>query len=605
MTVSTAQLTTSTSAAARPQTPRLCEGVELLGPYQGSGFKEPRYLVRRPDGQVIQLPPILYHVAEGAAEGDDYTEIADRVGTAINRTVSAGDVRFIVDEKLRPLGVVQDAGDQDEPASAQPDSLLTLKYKRALVPPSVVRVIAATFMPLFAPAVIVAVLAAAVGVDIWLFKIHGLAEGVRAALYEPTTLLVLFGLVIASAAFHECGHAAATRYGGARPGAMGAGLYLVWPALYTDITDSYRLGRQGRLRADLGGVYFNTLFMLLVAGAYFLIGFEPLLLLIPIQQLEIAHQLLPLLRLDGYYILSDLTGVPDILSRVKPTLKSLVPGLPTDPRVRELKPWARAVVTFYLLLLVPLMLLLFSMMAIAAPRIFATAWDALGVTWQQAQQAIDRRQAAASLVSIIQLAVLALPPIGLALTFARAGRRVSGGVWHATDSRPLARFAMVAGVSGTATVLFLGWWMNGAYRPVAAGERGTVSSRVFDVDAALGGAPHHSSDRAPARPHTSRPAHTMDRRQRRTMSTTVPVTRQHPTSPAVTMPARPKPQHVGATATTVPKDPWTTVPEGPWTTGPFPVTTDPPTTTTDPLPPPTTTTTPETTTTSTETTTVP
>ena len=40
---------------------------------------------------------------------------------------------------------------------------------------------------------------------------------------------------------------------------MGAGLYLVWPAFYTDVTDSYRLGRGGRLRTDLGGLYFNAI----------------------------------------------------------------------------------------------------------------------------------------------------------------------------------------------------------------------------------------------------------------------------------------------------------------------------------------------------------
>ena len=44
-----------------------------------------------------------------------------------------------------------------------------------------------------------------------------------------------------------------------RPGAMGAGLYLVWPAFYTDVTDSYRLGRGGRVRTDLGGLYFNAI----------------------------------------------------------------------------------------------------------------------------------------------------------------------------------------------------------------------------------------------------------------------------------------------------------------------------------------------------------
>jgi putative peptide zinc metalloprotease protein len=40
--------------------PLLTEGVELIGEYQGSGFQEPRYILRRADGQVIQLPRLLY-----------------------------------------------------------------------------------------------------------------------------------------------------------------------------------------------------------------------------------------------------------------------------------------------------------------------------------------------------------------------------------------------------------------------------------------------------------------------------------------------------------------------------------------------------------------
>jgi putative peptide zinc metalloprotease protein len=600
MTGSTTQLQTSVSAAAPPEPPQLGEGVELLGPYQGSGFKEPRYLVRRPDGQVVQLPPVLYHVVEGAAEGHDDRAIAERLGETIDRKVSEDDVRFIVDEKLRPLGLVRHPDDEATLSTSKPDSLLTLKYKKALLPPSVVRVIAATFMPLFALPVVVAVLLAAVGLDIWLFEVHGLAQGLRAALYEPTTLLLLFALVVLSAAFHECGHAAATRYGGARPGAMGAGLYLVWPALYTDITDSYRLGRGGRLRADLGGVYFNTIFMLLTGGAYFFTGFEPLLLLIPIQQLEIAHQLLPFLRLDGYYIVSDLTGVPDILSRIKPTLKSLVPGLETDPRVRELKPWARAVVTLYLLLLVPLMLLLFSMMALAAPRVFATAWDALGVTWRHAQQAIDRREAIPSLVSLIQLAVLALPPIGLALTFARAGRRVSGGVWRGTETRPRARAVIVAATSAAATALFLSWWTNGAYRPVAAGERGTLSARVFEAHAALGHRPRHTSV-TPTRHRHVRSTHPASRARGSRVQDVRPMvsgTQPNPNATSAETRARVKqrPTDTGVRTTS----------EAPWTSDPFPTTTEPaappasPTTTTTPGTTtdtsPTTTTTPGTTT---------
>jgi putative peptide zinc metalloprotease protein len=49
-----AQTTPAPQAAEPP--PRLCEGIELVGEYQDSGFKQPPYIVRRADGQVIQLP---------------------------------------------------------------------------------------------------------------------------------------------------------------------------------------------------------------------------------------------------------------------------------------------------------------------------------------------------------------------------------------------------------------------------------------------------------------------------------------------------------------------------------------------------------------------
>ena len=43
-------------------------------------------------------------------------------------------------------------------------------------------------------------------------------------------------------------------------------------------------------------------------------------------QVELAQQLLPALRLDGYFILTDLVGVPDLFRKIGPVLRSLVPG---------------------------------------------------------------------------------------------------------------------------------------------------------------------------------------------------------------------------------------------------------------------------------------
>ena len=106
---------------------------------------------------------------------------------------------------------------------------------------------------------------------------------------------------------------------------MGAGLYLVWPAFYTDVTDSYRLGRAGRIRTDLGGLYFNAIVVVLDLRPGGAPRWDALLLLVATQVLQMVQQLLPMLRFDGYHVLADLTGVPDLYHRIKPTLLGLLP----------------------------------------------------------------------------------------------------------------------------------------------------------------------------------------------------------------------------------------------------------------------------------------
>ena len=191
--------------------------------------------------------------------------------------------------------------------------------------------------------------------DYWLFAVHGLGGGVQQVLRDPVDLLIVLGLSVAAAVFHECGHATGCRYGGARPGVIGVGIYLVWPSFFTNVTDSYRLSRAGRLRTDLGGLYFNLIFMLALAGIYAATSAQVLLLVIAFTHLEMLEQLLPFVRFDGYFILSDLVGVPDLFARVVPIVKSALPGGRRDPRVAGLRRGARIVVTGWVLCVIPLL----------------------------------------------------------------------------------------------------------------------------------------------------------------------------------------------------------------------------------------------------------
>src|SRR6266576_5969720 len=408
--------------------PRLARGIDLIGEYEGSGFKDPPYIARRADGQVIQLAPLLYLMAELADGQHTNEEIAAAVSEAIKRGVSADNVRQLIDERLRALGVIAGAnGSEREVQKADP--MLALKLKAALVPERAVNAITTVFKPLFFPPVVIAVLAGLVALCVWLFAYHGVAQSLREVLYSPGLLMLMLVLVILSAAFHECGHATACAYGGARPGAMGAGLYIVWPAFYTDVTDAYRLGKGARLRTDLGGVYFNVIFILATACAYAVTGYEPLLLIIPLQHFEIMHQFLPFIRLDGYYIVSDLTGVPDMFARIKPTLASLLPWKKASDRVTELKPWVRGAVTAYVLTVVPLLHFMFGMMVINAPRIFGTAYDSFFVQYHKVQHAFNGGSALSGSIGIFQMLILVLPAVGIVVTFWLVGRRMFGAVW--------------------------------------------------------------------------------------------------------------------------------------------------------------------------------
>ena len=178
----------------------------------------------------------------------------------------------------------------------------------------------------------------------WVLFSQGLAAATAQAFANPALFLAVVVVTVLSAGFHEFGHAAAARYGGSTPGAMGFGIYLFWPAFYTDVTDSYRLGRGGRVRTDLGGLYFNALVVLLSFGVWWLTGWHAVLLIVATQVLQMIRQLAPMLRFDGYHVLADLTGVPDLYQRIGPVLSGLLPGRWHQPEATALKTWARVVV---------------------------------------------------------------------------------------------------------------------------------------------------------------------------------------------------------------------------------------------------------------------
>jgi putative peptide zinc metalloprotease protein len=464
LTVTDGQVTATSSplTGADPAgPPRLADGVELLGEYRDSGYSRPPSLVRRPDGQVIQMSPLLYQVISRIDGSRDTAAIAGLVSADLGRVLTADQARHLISAKLQPLGLIADQGSPAAPPKARP--LLALRARGTLLPEGAANAVALLLRPLFRWPAVVAVTVSFAGVDCWLFASHGLGAGLQQILSNPVGLLAVFGLSVAAGAFHECGHATGCRYGGGRPGVIGVGIYLVWPSFFTNVTDSYRLGRAGRLRTDLGGVYFNAVFILVLAGLYAVTSALILLLVIAVTEVEMLQQLLPVVRFDGYFILSDLAGVPDLFARVVPIVKSVLPGTRRDPRVDGLRRGTRVLVTSWVLVVMPLLIAFMAYLLLHLPEVDRALWHSASLQAHLVATAAGGHHYAMAAVDALGAVLVSLSLIGmLYIATGLARRAVAVGLrWSA--GRPARRLvAAAAGVAFAATLATL-WTVQGGF----------------------------------------------------------------------------------------------------------------------------------------------
>jgi putative peptide zinc metalloprotease protein len=454
-----------TSPAEAPEhgaAPRLADGVELLGEYAGSGYTEPAWLVRRADGQVIQLSRILYLVAGRIDGARAPGVIAELVSRDLGRSLTGDQVGYLVKSKLVPLGIAATGDGPVALPTATP--LLALRARATLLPERGANIMGTFFRPLFHWPVVVAVVASVACVDYWLLAVHGVGDGLRQVLRDPRDLLIVAGLSLVSAAFHECGHAAGCRYGGARPGRIGVGIYLVWPSFFTNVTDSYRLSRAGRLRTDLGGLYFNLVFVLGLAGVYVATSSGVVLLVIAVTHLEMLEQLAPFVRFDGYFILSDLAGVPDLFARVGPIIRGVVHGRGPDPRTAGLRRRSRIVVTAWVLGVLPLLAVTGGYLLVRLPALDRALWLAVSREAGLTALGVAGNHHATAAVDAIGGALAALPAIGSAYVLAGLARRVVAASRRWSAGRVGRQLVACAAAVVSVVAIVAGWILQGELR---------------------------------------------------------------------------------------------------------------------------------------------
>jgi hypothetical protein len=153
-----------------------------------------------------------------------------------------------------------------------------------------------------------------------------LGRSISTSGWIPAYLLFLGSLV-----FHEFGHAAASLRYGIKPKDIGFTLYLIYPALYADVTPVWELGRWKRAVVDLGGCYLQIMLGAIYLIIYHFTLYEPLRVASIVILYSIVFSLNPVFRFDGYWLLADLLDVPNLSRQPMSVLRYILTQLRRRP----------------------------------------------------------------------------------------------------------------------------------------------------------------------------------------------------------------------------------------------------------------------------------
>ena len=123
--------------------------------------------------------------------------------------------------------------------------------------------------------------------------------------------------------FHEMGHAAACHRFGAKFGDIGFGFYLLSPVMFADVSDIWKLKPNKRIIVNLSGIYIELLIASILVLFFFITRTNNYLVYSSAISLSLLANLNPFLRYDGYWVLSDMIGVPNLRMASNKILKKV------------------------------------------------------------------------------------------------------------------------------------------------------------------------------------------------------------------------------------------------------------------------------------------
>ncbi|NQX54903.1 hypothetical protein HQN86_14875 [Pedobacter panaciterrae] len=274
-----------------------------------------RWVLKTMDGRHMLLNQASATLVQLLQKHHDYEAAVQAFNLHFNTDLSTETFRQLTKEKLSGLQILT----EEENGKVQKKG----KYLHLQVPffsPSVAGALSAPFRFLYSPRLFFVLISILAGVIAWILISYPSQQAFE---WTNVNLLLLACLVYPSVLIHELGHIAASRAAGVEHGEVGFAFYLIFPVLYSDVTNIWQVPKKRRIIVNLAGATNELLYAVCLFLIFYFTGNKTLLTAFYLINLKILFELNPFVRMDGYWVFSDITNTPNLLPKANKLVKDV------------------------------------------------------------------------------------------------------------------------------------------------------------------------------------------------------------------------------------------------------------------------------------------
>jgi putative peptide zinc metalloprotease protein len=292
---------------------------------------EPTYLMVCQGRRYIRLSHNAYHLLNSVNEGLSFQAIANKLGQQQGRAISSDEVETAYNHVAQKVEAIE-----RKPADLSRGFWVRFR----IIPESLVDKIARRMSFAFKPVPVCLLMALILTAALLSFQ-EQLFANFSQYVNHPAYFWEGYGLFLISLVFHEFGHASACAHYGAKPSEIGFTFYVIYPALYSDVSAAWQLKRGQRVVVDLGGVFFQIAVGSVYVVLYSLYGWSSLRVAALMVLANCLFSLNPILKFDGYWVVADSLGVTNLYQQPRRILRYFL-ARARGEKVKPL-PWGPAI----------------------------------------------------------------------------------------------------------------------------------------------------------------------------------------------------------------------------------------------------------------------